>query len=370
MLGGYQIINLTGIDVALNSEMTAISNRGVLIQLLALREYIEDNYNFTRPLNKKLKPVMLRLRDKESGEKIESSVWANIAVIDDNLSFNIDAIVSVNPLRVLQINVVFQKLQDEDENDYYDIKSAGYLYKGGNDVVTVSNIKNIDSDIINKLQCGDIVLKHDSSGDHAYIVSYRGATGICLTYTDASVIETQSYDLDDDEWVYNSEDKIDLINPNFISVHANEIIENMSGYSAELDNTLSEYFEKENVYTSVVKTGNKITFVCAFKVTRKASFTGTDLSLAKFTIPSNIGSKLYPVSLAGYNSGIAFSSITAMNQYKSGVDIYGLVEKNNNTQLTIYIVAKNNLDDLTLDTSYYVRVEATFLLSDNLIPQE
>ena len=213
MLGGYQIINLTGINVALNSEMTAISDRGVLIQLLALREYIEDNYNFTRPLNKKLKPVMLRLRDKESGEKTESCVWANIAVIDDNLSFNIDAVVSVNPLKVLQINVVFQKLQDEDENDYYDIKSAGYLYKGGNDVVTVSDIKDIDSDIIDKLQCGDIVLKHDNTGDHAYIVSYRGATGICLTYADASVIETQSYDLVEGEWIYNSEDKSgDLIN--------------------------------------------------------------------------------------------------------------------------------------------------------------
>lgn len=212
MLGGYQIINLTGINVALNSEMTAISDRGVLIQLLALREYIEDNYNFTRPLNKKLKPVMLRLRDKESGEKTESCVWANIAVIDDNLSFNIDAIVSVNPLKVLQINVVFQKLQDEDENDYYDIKSAGYLYKGGNDVVTVSDIKDIDSDIIDKLQCGDIVLKHDSSGDHAYIVSYRGATGICLTYADASVIETQSYDLINEEWIYNSEDKTTFAN--------------------------------------------------------------------------------------------------------------------------------------------------------------
>ena len=207
MLGGYQIIDLSGMNIALSGDAVSITDQKILRQLLALRDYIEENYNFTKPLNKKLKPVMIRLRDKESGEKIEGALWGNLSIVDDNLSFNIDAIVTASPLKVLQINVVFEKKQDDDGNDYYDIKSAKYEYKGGEDVVTVTNIKNISSAIINKLDCGDIVLKKDSSGLHAYIVSFRSATGICLTYTDASVIETQSYDKVGQNWVYNSEDK-------------------------------------------------------------------------------------------------------------------------------------------------------------------
>ena len=207
MLGGYQIINLSGMNIALSGDAVSITDQKVLQQLLALRDHIEENYNFTKPLNKKLKPVMIRLRDKESGEKIESALWGNLSIVDDNLSFNIDAIVTANPLKVLQINVVFEKKQDDDGNDYYDIKSAKYEFKGGNDVVTVTNIKNIPSATINKLDCGDIVLKKDSSGLHAYIVSFRNATGICLTYTDAYCIETQSYDKVGQNWVYNSEDK-------------------------------------------------------------------------------------------------------------------------------------------------------------------
>ena len=206
MLGGYQIIDLSGMSVSSGSAVS-ISDLNVLKQLRNLREHIEENYNYSKPLNNKLKAVMLRLRDAESGEKLEGCLWGNLSIVDDNLSFNIDAIASVNPLKVLQINVVFEKKQDDDGNDYYDIKSAKYEFKGGNDVVTVTNIKNIPSATINKLDCGDIVLKKDSSGLHAYIVSFRNATGICLTYTDAYCIETQSYDKVGQNWVYNSEDK-------------------------------------------------------------------------------------------------------------------------------------------------------------------
>ena len=206
MLGGYQILDLSGMSLPMGSDVS-ISDLNVLKQLLVLREHIEENFNYSKPLNKRLKAVMIRLRDAESGEKTEGCLWGNLSIIDDNLSFNIDAVVSVNPLKVLQINVIFEKKQDDDGNDYYDIKSAKYEFRGGEDVVTVTNIKNIPSAIINKLDCGDIVLKKDSSGLHAYIVSFRNATGICLTYADASCIETQSYDKVGQNWVYNSEDK-------------------------------------------------------------------------------------------------------------------------------------------------------------------
>ena len=71
----------------------------------------------------------------------------------------------------------------------------------------VSNVKSLTSEQCEKLQCGDVVVKKDSSGEHSYVVTFKSDTGMCLTYMDASVIETQSYDKGESGWVYNSEDK-------------------------------------------------------------------------------------------------------------------------------------------------------------------
>lgn len=76
-----------------------------------------------------------------------------------------------------------------------------------NNVAVVTNIKQISETILSSLKAGDVVLKQDSSGYHAYKVSFKkDRTGICLTYTDASLIETVSYDFVDGHWVYNSTD--------------------------------------------------------------------------------------------------------------------------------------------------------------------
>lgn len=78
-------------------------------------------------------------------------------------------------------------------------------------VYEVTNIKNISESILSALKAGDMVLKSDSTGKHAYIVSFKkDNVGLCLTYTDASVVETQSYDYTDGHWVYNSEDVTSL----------------------------------------------------------------------------------------------------------------------------------------------------------------
>ena len=76
--------------------------------------------------------------------------------------------------------------------------------------LNVSDIKNLSNEDIENLKCGDIVNKVDSSGKHAYVVSFKNDTGICLTYVDASCIETQSYDKVDGNWVYNSQDLLQI----------------------------------------------------------------------------------------------------------------------------------------------------------------
>ena len=74
-------------------------------------------------------------------------------------------------------------------------------------VVETDNVKALSNYQIDLLRCGDYLVKKDASGEHAYKVTYKSETGMCLTYMDASVIETQSYDKVDGNWVYNSEDK-------------------------------------------------------------------------------------------------------------------------------------------------------------------
>lgn len=73
--------------------------------------------------------------------------------------------------------------------------------------IEVIDITKLTNNQINKLECGDIVAKNTDGQYHAYIVSYKqNGVGICLTYTDASVVETVAYDYTNKNWVYNSTD--------------------------------------------------------------------------------------------------------------------------------------------------------------------
>lgn len=96
------------------------------------------------------------------------------------------------PMRTFQQDAILKRLAD------------------GLVALEVSNVKTLTTEQCNKLQCGDVVVKKDSSGEHAYVVTFKSDTGMCLTYTDASVVETQSYDKVSSEWVYNSEDLMPL----------------------------------------------------------------------------------------------------------------------------------------------------------------
>lgn len=82
-------------------------------------------------------------------------------------------------------------------------------------VYQVEDIKNIPQDICTALKVGDIVNK----GNHSYRVTFKkNDEGMCLTYVDASRVETQSYDLTDGVWVYNSEDLIEFSNFSSVEV--------------------------------------------------------------------------------------------------------------------------------------------------------
>lgn len=78
--------------------------------------------------------------------------------------------------------------------------------------IKTNDITKLTDNQIDSIDCGDVVIKVDETGGHSYLVSYKKAkTGICLTYTDASVVETVSYDYTEGHWVYNSTDITPLI---------------------------------------------------------------------------------------------------------------------------------------------------------------
>lgn len=74
--------------------------------------------------------------------------------------------------------------------------------------ISVSDITGLTDAQLDALLPGNKVIKETGTASHVYTVSYKDAEngGICLTYTDASVVETVSYDHAESGWVYNSTD--------------------------------------------------------------------------------------------------------------------------------------------------------------------
>ena len=76
--------------------------------------------------------------------------------------------------------------------------------------VQATDITALTAEQLDALQPGDVVAKKTGNQYHTYMVSYKGegsGEGICLTYTAAGLIETDSYDRTDTGWAYNSTDK-------------------------------------------------------------------------------------------------------------------------------------------------------------------
>ncbi len=73
----------------------------------------------------------------------------------------------------------------------------------------VDDITALTDAQLDALEVGAKVAKKTGTAKHLYVVSYKDAEngGLCLTYTDASTVETVSYDHTESGWAYNSTDK-------------------------------------------------------------------------------------------------------------------------------------------------------------------
>lgn len=94
-------------------------------------------------------------------------------------------------------------------------------------VVECTDIKALSNTQIDQLRCGDYLVKISNGQEHAYKVTYKKeGEGMCLTYADASVVETVSYDWNNStkKWVYNSTD-VAPISPDAIEERVTDLIE-------------------------------------------------------------------------------------------------------------------------------------------------
>ena len=75
--------------------------------------------------------------------------------------------------------------------------------------IEVNDITALTGEQLDALEIGAKVAKKTGTAKHLYVVSYKDAEngGLCLTYTDASTVETVSYDHTESGWAYNSTDK-------------------------------------------------------------------------------------------------------------------------------------------------------------------
>lgn len=189
-------------------------------------------------------------------------------------------------------------------------------------VLEVSDVKALSNSQIDLLRCGDWLVKKDASGEHPYQVTFKKeGVGMCLTYHDASVIETQSYDWNNSlkKWVYNSEDKTE----NLLDVATKDDIE-----SGDVDLPLESIKDADghlrfiegdinlnDGITSITKkygkwslSGSHLLIVFAFSIAEDGVLSAG--YIADVNIPQWVLDKIYPLfgNNIDYKSFYAFAS--------------------------------------------------------------
>ena len=340
LVGGLVLLSLMSISLDVTAGETAITDKEVLDQLVNLRGFIDEQRDFTKA-SKGLKPVLVQYRS--SASKIDG-------IVQCNLSFDTDALhLSIGGCSLqadgTTISILIKVVYEWTEYVGYTIKSATLTCSDTK--VKVADVKNIDGAIIEQLKCGDIVIKEDASGEHAYVVTFKSETGICMTYTDASCVETQSYDKSDDEWVYNSEDKV-LLNKF-------EDITDKDGHNRFIEGDIN--FENVNgvskVYAKWALSGSHLLIVLCPKIDNETTL-GNIIVAYLDDIPQWIKDKIIPVA----STLVANFSVTCFNSGASSTQALPVYLRKSSEHLYVSIGGITTTDDR------YTRI-AFDLLIDN-----
>ena len=153
---------------------------------------------------------------------------------------------------------------------------------------------------------------------------------------------------------------------NIPSVKANEIIENMSGY------TYGSYSDDEQckvtpIYAGIVKNGNKLSFVVFGRIKRLDTISARK-SFGAFGVPSAILDKLVPTTLFGEQLLMAENAPVTKETDGSSQGIL-LVVKKTSDGFDI-LIGQSSANNLTANVDYLFRFEKTFMLSENMVSEQ
>lgn len=152
-----------------------------------------------------------------------------------------------------------------------------------------------------------------------------------------------------------------LTSPNDEIEAQKSVVEVMNGYTFTTS-TISN-LSVTPIYVGAVKNGNKLTLVYFAKMTRTGDV-GQGVSVGYFNVPVSIANKLYPFSVGGFDV-ISIDRVDAFQYLSSSKYVNMAIAKHAtiNGRLPVLIYSSSALD---ANVEYVVRLEATFLLSENL----
>ena len=201
------------------------------------------------------------------------------------------------------------------------------LVENGSIKANVSNIKSLSNDVINNLRCGDVVLKEDSSGKHAYLVSFKSDSGLCLTYCDAYCVETQSYDKSGDNWVYNSEDKTIIAEPLMENIVDSQGHKRFVEGDIDLRESVSQITK---LYGKWSLSGSHLLIVLAFSVADTTVVSSQ--AIATVNVPEWVLNKIVPL----FGNNVDFKILKAFGSDNSAQDVSCFMDIDDGLRLYLY----------------------------------
>lgn len=143
------------------------------------------------------------------------------------------------------------------------------------------------------------------------------------------------------------------------------VVEIMEGYSftegSKANITIS------TIYASAVKNGNKLTLVTFASLTRTGSVDGGFVSIGSFVVPDEIMDKLYPYSIGDSAVALDYRTLNAYKKTNASSQALNFYVEKTLTTVDLTFTGINSLD---ANDEYVVRIEETFLLSDNMVNNE
>ena len=223
------------------------------------------------------------------------------------------------------------------------------LDASGHLIVTLSNGDNIDAGLIKQVSGFSI------NGSQHLIVSFNDGTS-----TDLGAIFNGNITISGN-----------------LTVTGNVNADQVKAYVVTEDNTPQSFsiyvypdgtgYSLSPVYAGMVKTGNKLTVVFAFNIAvSDAGSLPSNINICQFRFTSALGPFLVPTNIGGYDILCRDRTIASNSLSAAPLEINYYMTKQGQSAIPTVLQSLAAAGAQSNET-YYIRIEQTFLLSDNLI---